>query len=1163
MEQLSAKKNVNNNPRKSSNRNNHGTVNLVLGQNKDLMKIPIVIGGISISALVDSGAITSIISTKVFATLEDAEVKEVRKNITALSSATGDKLKIVGRYKIPLLIQGKDLIEHEFYVITNIGFDCILGIDFIRERDIIINGKEGKFTYTTANEVHSIIAAVAASIDEKTGVEPNISHLMGKQKQLMKELLYRNQDIFAINMMELGCTDIVEHAINNNDIVTYVRPYKTPMTQRPIIKQFIDEMLENRIIRPSVSPYSSPIVLTKKASGELRFCIDFRVINGNTPADRYQLPRIMEVFNSLYGTTIYSVFDMFSGFWQLNLREKDRHKTSFSTEFGSFEFNRFPFGLKNSGSVFQRMINRVMGPALGKHVICYMDDGIVFSRSFQEHLVHIEDVFQRLREFNLRLKLAKCAFAKDKLLYVGHIVNEAGIKPNPEKIEAVKNYPVPTNIKQLRTTLGLFNYYRTFVKGYAKTAEPLTNLTKKGVKWNWTKEHQEAFETLKENLIKAPILAYANINDDYIIDCDASDYAIGSVLVQRQKVKVPLNEDDNTWTSEDQFRWETKEVAIAYSSRKLSDRERKYACIDREGLCIFHAFKAFYEYVYGRHVTVRTDHAPLQYIMKKRDPSGRIGRWILYLQKFDLTIIYRPGNKNQNADALSRIPFETGINTIQTKGIPKRREWIEKQRTDHYCETLLEPLRRKDTARLTRSGGILRINNKIVVPQDLKTPVMERFHEHQLSCHLGVDKSLAKIKEQYYWPGMRKDIQKFIKSCTECAQYKGGRVEAIPLKPIEATRFPWERVGLDVKGPLPETYRGNRYCLVMCDHLTRYVEVTAMKDQKAATIAAKFIKRIILRYGAGLQILTDQGTPFMSKLMKNICKRLEIQQIRTSAYSPSTNGAVERWNKTLGEMLRTSIRDQSDWDSLLPYIQFAYNSAVQSSLGETPHFLNYTRDPIMPDSFEEEPERNSSIDTADELFFSKWQKALESAREALITAQGKQKKYYDKNKKTKKIKAGDRILLRNMRLSNKLDRKWLGPYIVTRTLGTTNCAIQLEQGSKVEMVVHLNRIKLFPNRENLAENENFEISEPDDSNTISETESEEELPSHNRKTKKNRKPNLPHKNRKTKKKNSDTSEFEDSSTQTETESEEEQTPNERKRNHNRKTHHPNQNTLRT
>jgi hypothetical protein len=259
-------------------------------------------------------------------------------------------------------------------------------------------------------------------------------------------------------------------------------------------------------------------------------------------------------------------------------------------------------------------------------------------------------------------------------------------------------------------------------------------------------------------------------------------------------------------------------------------------------------------------------------------------------------------------------------------------------------------------------------------------------------------------------------------------------------------------------------------------------------------------------------------------------------------------------------MLRTSIRDQSDWDSLLPYIQFAYNSAVQSSLGETPHFLNYTRDPIMPDSFEEEPERNSSIDTADELFFSKWQKALESAREALITAQGKQKKYYDKNKKIKKINAGDRILLRNMRLSNKLDRKWLGPYIVTRTLGTTNCAIQLEQGSKVEMVVHLNRIKLFPNRENLAEKENFEISESDDSNTISETESEEELPSHNRKTKKNRKPNLPHKNRKTKKKNSDKSVFEDSSTITETESDEEQTPNERKRNHNRKTQHPNQNT---
>ena len=390
------------------------------------------------------------------------------------------------------------------------------------------------------------------------------------------------------------------------------------------------------MIRKSSSPWASPVVIVGKKGGELRLCVDYRKLNALTKPDMYPLPRIDDMLESFSGASWFTTLDLASGYWQIAMDPKDIEKTAFITPFGLYEFLVMPFGLAYAPGTFQRLMNNILHDYLGRFVAVYLDDIIIYSKgTFENHIGHLKQVFETLRRANLKIKLKKCYFCLPNIHFLGHIVGQDGIKPDPEKIEKIKNFPEPRNVSQLRSALGLFSYYRRFIKDFSKIARPLNTLLKKEEKYLWTNKQQRAFDFLKERLISAPILTYPNFEKPFTLYTDASGTGLGAVLTQLG--------DDN------------KEHVISYASRSLNSAETNYPITDQECLAVVWAIKYYQHYLELQPFTVVTDHSALKWLQTSKLPKGRRARWIMDLQQFKFTIKHRPGKQNANADALSRM----------------------------------------------------------------------------------------------------------------------------------------------------------------------------------------------------------------------------------------------------------------------------------------------------------------------------------------------------------------------------------------------------------------------------------------------------------------------------------------------------------------------------
>ena len=824
------------------------------------IKIPIQIGRVYIDALIDTGAEVSAVADNFLALLSAKYACCVEGDRREVYSASNNVMISHGIYKIEFLILGgfSKTVEHDFVVLHNLRGGMILGLDFIFKHGIIIDGQAKSLTFLSGR-IHKPIVAkidIGPIIDERLEIKFQLSHLTKDVENEFLKMFEKHRTTFARSMLELGCARRYTYSIKVEGPPVSSVPYSTTINQRPILQHFIEEMLEHDIIRPSVSPYSAPVVLVKKKSGELRFCVDYRKLNAVTVKYQYPIPNINGIFDNFFGAKIFSTLDLFSGYWQIKMKEGDIEKTAFTCEAGHFEFKRLPFRLSNAPAAFQRLMNVVLAKAIKKKIaLVYLDDVVVYSDSFVKHVEHLDEVLTLLEEAGLKLKPIKCEFAKKEVIYLGHIITPEGVKPNPAKIQDVLNYPAPKNVNQIRTFLGLAGYYRRFVKDFAQIAHPLTNLTRKNVDWTWGDSESNAFEVLKRKLTSSPILQYPDVSKGYVLHTDASEYGIGAVLSQVQDIGegIPL-----------------REVVIAYTSKQLLERERKWATVEKETYAIVHAVKVFRTYIYGQQITVYSDHKPLEWLMSKNALCGRLSRWSLILQEYNLEIKYRPGKSNQNADTLSRIPIEEitssalTISAVSISRFPSTEEMIDAQKNDAYCQSVLIGCK----GEFEIDEGLLKMKGRIVVPLSIRLQVIERFHDHKLAGHLGISKVFGRAAARYIWPKMRVDISNFIKSCETCVKRKpyGGKVA--PLQPISPITFIWQRIAMDIVGPLPETYNGNRYILVMSEYTTRYMIGVAIKDQKASTFANAFIINVVLRYGSPTEILTDQGTNFCSKLMK-------------------------------------------------------------------------------------------------------------------------------------------------------------------------------------------------------------------------------------------------------------------------------------------------------
>ncbi|GJP71846.1 hypothetical protein CLOP_g2635 [Closterium sp. NIES-67] len=725
-----------------------------------------------------------------------------------------------------------------------------------------------------------------------TEVENDGEKASEPQKKI-KDLLKEFQDILPDDLPD----ELPPYRTHQHEIVeepgskpTFRAPYRLSPTELADMKKQIEYLLAEGLIRPSTLPYGAPVLFTPKPDGSLRMCIDYRALNKQTIKNKYPIPRIDDLLDQLQGATVFSKLDLRSGYWQIRMADDSVHKTTFQTRYGSYEYLVMPFGLTNALATFQAEMNHILRPLLDECVVVYLDEILIYSRDMQQHVEHLRRVFEILRREHFYVKLSKSDFALEKVQFLGHIVSAQGVHVDPKKIEAVRTWKTPENVKELQQFLGFANYYNRFVPQYVKIAAPLTNLLKKNTPYKWELQHQEAVEQLKQALTSAPVLILPDPERDYVIEADANDQAVGAVLMQDQENGLQ---------------------PIAYLNKELHGAELNYPIHDKEALAIIIAFKTWRCYLEGPKTTVYTDHCSLKYLKTQPSLSKRQVRWIDFLEThFHYDIVYKPGHKNK-ADVLSR--------------------------PAHW-----------DNDIAYRKGSM-----KIWVPNypPLRQLLLEEYHDVLYAGHFGSNKTLTGIAKHYYWPHMADDVQKFVTSCTTCQRMKSSKQKkANLLQPLPIPEQPWQVVRLDFITGLPTITSGHDAILVVIDKFSKMGHfIPTHTTARTEETAQLFVRYIISQHGIPTTLISDRDPKFTSKFWKELMSLLGTKLAMSSAYHPQTDEQTERLNQIVEQLLRAACKDDiSKWDLHLPVLEFAYNNATHTATGQTSFFLCYGRHPLTP-----------------------------------------------------------------------------------------------------------------------------------------------------------------------------------------------------------------------
>ena len=903
-----------------------------------------------------------------------------------------------------------------------------------------------------------------------------------KQREALTDLLYQHADVFALTEGDLGNCSLTEHAIdtgNAEPIRQY--PYKTSWKERKIIQEYVDKMLEQDIIEPCDSPWSSPVVLAKKPDGTWRFCADYRKLNAITVRDVYPMPCVPSSLSRLEGAKFFSIMDVRAGFHQIKLREQDKAKTAFVTNDGLYQFKVMAFGLMNAPSTFQRLMDVVLAGLRWTSCLVYMDDIVVYSTTFEEHLERLDQVFSCLENAGLKLKIKKCQFAQKRLRVLGHIVSEEGIGPDPDKLASVANFPSPTlghnlkdKVKRVQSFIGLCSYYRRHIHQFALIAKPLTELIKQDAPFIWGEAQQNSFEKLKTALTTAPVLIHPNYEKEMEVIPDACGYGIGGILAQKiNGVEHP----------------------VAYASRLLTKSEQNYSITELECLALVWCLKKFRGFIWGMKVNIITDHQALCWLLTKRDLAGRLARWSLAIQEYDIQIMYRSGKLHDNADCLSRYPIEDAPQEQDADSclmlMPEQEENLQPEKsTILIAEQQKVPAWNKIMKHL--QAGHKRQKNFVLVegriyhqtfkdrtayqrlclPKSHREQVLKAMHDDVVSGHLGVNRTLAKISSRFFWPKKATDVQKYVQACTSCQGRKG-----VPKKPaglLQCIRVsqPFEKVGIDLLGPFPLSHSGNKMIIVAVDYLTKWVELQALPSGKAEDVAEFLVKRIFLRHGSIGQLISDKGKCFLAEVTQSIIKKFHTNHKTTSSYHPQANGQCERMNHTLAAMLSMYVSgDHKDWDETLEYVGFAYNTARQESTGYSPFYLLYGREPVLPIDLELYTDANPLLpqEEANKDYASRMASNLKAAR-LLVSirmehVKQRDKKQYDEKHREQQFEAGDLVLVykpfRKVGKAEKLLHRWLGPFRVVRRTTPVNYEVINLSGKGKTDIVHVVSMKPF------------------------------------------------------------------------------------------------------
>ena len=929
---------------------------------------------------------------------------------------------------------------------------------------------------TPANAITQVFAITMADINKALEVKTkqSDSDILARLPQSLKHQLplFRDDDGKSLSPNRPG----VDTAINlerdeqgREKEVPWGPLYGMSRDELLVLRKTLTELLDKNWVRASSSPGGAPVLFAKKPGGGLRFCVDYRALNAITQKDRYPLPLIRETLRAMSKARWFTKVDVRAAFHRLRIKEGDEWKTAFRTRFGLFEWLVTPFGLAGAPAAFQRYINSTLDEFLDWFCSAYLDDVLIYTDgSYEDHMAKVNMVLERLGAAGLKLDIKKCEFAVKQVKYLGFIITAGeGIKVDPEKVEAIRKWEAPTNVRGVRSFIGFANFYRDFIENFGDIAAPLLELTKKNTPFRWGTKEQAAFERLKTLFITAPVLALWDNDLDTVVEADCSGYAMGACLSQidRQGRLRP----------------------VAYFSKKLSPAECNYEIHDKELLAIVRAMEEWRGELTGlvNRFTVLSDHKNLQHFMTARKLSERQVRWSQVLSQFNFQLRFRAGKKSLRPDALSRrqqdMPRGEEDERLRNRiSQLLKDEWlppntIKYHQSQFVQEQLISAVRISpaatthvkppkgglifqepdlqllwdrgvvedtDFSRMYESlskgersfppdishrlkvsisecsfdeRGVLQFRNKTWIPdwEPLRTTLIQNTHDSHLTGHPGRDSTLAILSRSFYWPGISKMVRIFCRNCSICGrshvwrERKRGLLHPLPIP----DRFHSE-LSIDFMTDLPAREKGDpRFLMVIKDRLTKGVTLEAMDTMKAEACAERFVQCHYRFHGFPSAITSDRGSNWVGDFWRHLCKLVDIEQRLSTAFHPETDGSTERANQEVIAYLRAFISySQYEWKDLLPTAMLALNNR-DTVLGLSPFFLThgYHIEPVpqvSPMARSSDPEKRA------EAFVRRINDATEFAQASMASAQQIMEDSANRSRQAaERFKVNDRVWL--------------------------------------------------------------------------------------------------------------------------------------------------------
>ena len=1032
------------------------------------------------SFIVDTGSSICVLTKK-----PNKPLKNCNANVT---TAEGGGMNILGKCNMKCLV-GNSIKVQEFFIAPDV-LENIIGINFLNALNSEINlGKKllvtslGNLTLLSQDEVKATNKGLYVINDETSSQEEPFNHLLTQVQNLPPNhrlnagrQLTKYKNVFREQPLGKGAR--FPHIIQLNDSRPVKQsPRRVSAIKKAIIDKEVKKMLEAGVIRPSRSAWGSPIVLVEKKDGEVRFCVDYRVLNEKTVPDAFPLPNTKDVLSAMCGSKYFSTVDLRSGFWQLPVERGSIDKTAFVIPDGHYEFVRMPFGLRNATATFQRAMTEVLGSVLHKGVEVFVDDVVMHAADIPTLIKIQEQVFHLLEKEGLTLKVQKCHLFQTEVEVLGHVVSEAGCTPKSDQLQKIKDWSAPITRKQVRQFLGLCSYYREHLKDFAKIAAPLHKLTSKTSKWLWSNREQESFEALRLGLTTTPVIKLFNPNLPVCIDCDASDYALGAVLTQCEPGKT--------------------EHVVAYYSKCLGKAESNYCVTRKELLAVLESLRHWRHLVSGSTVTIRSDHSSLKWLKSFKNPEGQLARWMEELSQYNIEIVHRPGIASQNADALSRRPCplkctycskreerekdhmvaavtiqpEVNWSTIQladpelaqvlkwveTKQKP---EWEEVSHKQLYIKALwhqFQELELNDGILIRKFHGNVDVVKQIIVPSNYVPELLKTLHAQG---HFGIERGANSLKRRYYWHSWYADLTKHIRACVACNQRKGPQRRTKPPCKQYLSSTPLQRMAMDILGPLPLTERGNKYVLVCGDYFSKWMECIPIPNQESETIADALVEQVFSRFGIPHELHSDQGRNFESNVIKLVCQRFDINKTRTTPYHPQSDGLVERFNRSLLDGLSKVLEKENRWDTLVPLICMQYRASIHKATGCTPSLLLLGREIRMPLDVAYPPSQPSPY-TDNDLYLDELEerivKAAEFARRQLqVQWQSREKNCANHSRGNKEVDVSRPVYVFNPAVKQgktpKFAKNWKGPFKVVEKISDYLYKIQMPGRNKFQVV---------------------------------------------------------------------------------------------------------------